>query len=428
MSIFDNQNSNNKLLKPCVNKGAYYCYFMPTPVDINNLKGPQGRQGPKGDDGAMGPKGDPGSQGPKGDPGIQGVKGDTGPQGVKGDKGDPGPQGLKGDPGPIGAQGLTGIQGAQGAIGPQGIQGPAGANGQDGTGVNILGSFPTISDLASAHPTGARGDSYMIGDDLYVWSVNTNAWESVGSIRGPQGIQGQQGVAGTTGAKGDPGPIGPQGPKGDKGDSGSIGPKGDPGAVGPKGDMGPQGVQGPKGDPGNTQVIQNQFMIPFSAPRGATVSTSSTGAPSNGALIGFGSDAAVVSYTTNLNINLSDNQFAFTLPFDCYIMSIYMTATNKTTITYPAGITVYPFIELFIAPEGTNTFSAMPTTITMPSFGYKDITSAGINRSGSRININLRLSAGTRVLIVGQMQVTGTSTIRSYSYLFSGGIAAQQIV
>ncbi|MDR0751007.1 MAG: hypothetical protein LBF12_00245 [Christensenellaceae bacterium] len=440
MSIFDNQNSNSnsKISRQCVNKGAYYCYFMSTPVDINNLKGPPGKQGPQGD------KGDPGIQGPKGDTGVvgpQGTKGDpgpvgpVGPQGPQGErgltgaqglKGDAGPQGPKGDPGPIGAQGLTGAQGAPGSTGLQGIQGPAGINGQDGTGVSILGSYPSVSDLTTAHPTGTRGDSYMVADDLYVWSTNTNAWENVGSIRGPQGIQGPQGVAGTTGAKGDPGPAGPQGPQGEKGDTGAQGNIGPQGPKGDIGSQGPQGAQGPKGDPGTIQTLETQFIIPFSGPKGVTLSTNANGAPINGSLLGFGSDSSVVTLNSAQTIMLSDNQYAFTLPFNCTINNIYMTVTNKNTLTYPAGITVYPFVELFIAPEGTNTFTAIPYTSTMANGGYKDITVAGVNRSASKTNLNIKLAAGTRLLIVGLIQITGATTTRAYSYYFSGGLSMQQ--
>ena len=73
----------------------------------------------------------------------------------------------------------SGPQGDPGPQGPQGEQGPAGA---DGTGVNILGSFPTENDLPG---TGDPGDAYLVQGDLYVWSENNNDWENVGNIRPP---------------------------------------------------------------------------------------------------------------------------------------------------------------------------------------------------------------------------------------------------
>ncbi len=103
-----------------------------------------------------------------------------------------------------------GNPGLDGAIGPQG---PA------GTSVSILGSYDNDTELLIAHPTGNTGDSYLVGDNLYVWTDNSN-WKNVGVIKGP---------------KGDKGDDGPQGPQGLKGDQGPQGPKGDQGPEGPPG-------------------------------------------------------------------------------------------------------------------------------------------------------------------------------------------------
>lgn len=62
-----------------------------------------------------------------------------------------------------------------------------GEDGKDGTSVTILGSYDTLAQLQAAHPTGSAGDSYMVGDDLYVWSVTASAWVDVGQIRGDDG-------------------------------------------------------------------------------------------------------------------------------------------------------------------------------------------------------------------------------------------------
>ena len=64
----------------------------------------------------------------------------------------------------------------------------SGANGKDGTSVSILGSYNTVNDLETAHPTGNQGDAYIVNGDLYVW--NTSAWENVGRIQGPAGQNG----------------------------------------------------------------------------------------------------------------------------------------------------------------------------------------------------------------------------------------------
>ena len=98
-------------------------------VQLNDIKGQDGVQGP------VGPQGEQGLQGPvgeKGEQGIAGPKGDKGdafkyedftPEQLEGLKGPQGEQGLQGEVGP---QGPAGVDGAQGL---QGDQGPAGADG-----------------------------------------------------------------------------------------------------------------------------------------------------------------------------------------------------------------------------------------------------------------------------------------------------------
>lgn len=149
--------------------------------------------------------------------GETGPTGPIGPQGVQGMQGVQGEQGEKGEIGPTGPEGPAGPPGEKGAPGPQG---PQGETGPSGTSVTILGSYDTIEDLERDHMEGTPGSSYLVGDDLYVWSPNENTWVNVGTIRGP---------------KGDTGPIGPQGEVGERGPQG------------PQGQEGPQGPQGPAG-------------------------------------------------------------------------------------------------------------------------------------------------------------------------------------
>lgn len=146
--------------------------------------------------------------------------------GEPGPQGPPGPQGAQGPVGPAGPQGEPGVPGRDGRDGKDGAagpQGPAGPAGKDGAGVRILGTLESPSQLP---PTGQPGDAYMIDDDLWVWSSNTNNWEDVGRIRGPVGPQGPVGPEGERGDTGDPGPVGPVGPQGPKGDKGERGPAG----------------------------------------------------------------------------------------------------------------------------------------------------------------------------------------------------------
>ncbi|WP_176723195.1 tail fiber protein, partial [Lysinibacillus sphaericus] len=110
----------------------------------------------------------------------------------------------------------------KGATGNTGLQGPP---GKDGTGVTIIGSLPSETDLP---PVGAPGDAYMIEGNLYVWQDNTKTWKNVGPIQGPEGksaydLAVKNGFQGTMeewieslkGEQGPPGPMGPPGPPAD---------------------------------------------------------------------------------------------------------------------------------------------------------------------------------------------------------------------
>jgi hypothetical protein len=100
---------------------------------------------------------------------------------------------IKGAPGDPGKDGYT----------PQknvdyfdGKDGQPGKDGRDGTGVTILGSYDSVAELNTAHPTGGVGDSYIVGGDLYVWSETENTWKNVGKIQGPPGKDGYTPVKG----------------------------------------------------------------------------------------------------------------------------------------------------------------------------------------------------------------------------------------
>ena len=149
----------------------------------------------------------------------------------KGDKGDQGVQGVKGDKGDKGEKGETGEKGDKGDTGSKGEK------GEQGTGVTILGSYNTEGELFAAHPTGAPGNAYLVGGDLYVWSETINDWENVGRIEGRQGERGEPGVSVThywngtvleiTSASG----TSSVNLKGEKGEKGDKGDKGDPGTT-----------------------------------------------------------------------------------------------------------------------------------------------------------------------------------------------------
>lgn len=91
------------------------------------------------------------------------------------------------------------------------VKGEQGEPGKDGTGVTILGSYDTESELNAAHQTGSEGDAYIVTGDLYVWDAENSKWKNVGQIQGPQGPQGLQGIQGPKGDQGIQGPAGSNG-------------------------------------------------------------------------------------------------------------------------------------------------------------------------------------------------------------------------
>ena len=140
-----------------------------------------------------------------------------GPKGEKGEKGERGEQGPKGDA--FTYSDFTDEQ-LENLKGPQGEPGPKGDNG---TGVTILGSYNSLEELSTMHPTGNFGDSYLVEGYLYVWDTANSIWKNVGKIQGPQGEQGPKGDAFTYSDFTDEqlenlkGPQGEPGPKGDNG-------------------------------------------------------------------------------------------------------------------------------------------------------------------------------------------------------------------
>lgn len=84
------------------------------------------------------------------------------------------------------------IQGKNGAPGEQGPVGPA---GKDGTSVTVKGSYNTLQELLNAVAAGTitptLGDSYIIGNDLFIYTNEGNGdgklstdWKNVGQFKG----------------------------------------------------------------------------------------------------------------------------------------------------------------------------------------------------------------------------------------------------
>lgn len=247
----------------------------------------KGDKGDKGDTGPEGPQGEVGPQGPEGPEGPQGEKGDAGEKGDTGDVGPAGPAGAQGARGEAGPKGPAGIginvidqladesqlppvvnmetgdtyvigqnfwtvvlhdnikewKNVGNFAGPEGLSAYEVAEGAgfigtvdewlnslkgaDGIGLQILGSFSDPAFLPEED--NKPGDCYIINDKMYVWTGDTDKWQTVGQI-GPEGKSAYQVwlANGNTGSQVDflNSLIGPKGEKGDKGDKGDAGADG----------------------------------------------------------------------------------------------------------------------------------------------------------------------------------------------------------
>jgi hypothetical protein len=119
-----------------------------------------------------------------------------------------------------------------------------------------------------------------------------------------------------------------------------------------------------------------------------------------------------------------DSQSVFSLPFNAVIESLYITIGSAITFTFPAAITVYPFVQIFAASPDSNTFMPIPSTKLVPANGYSGFVPSNTMRTASLSQIGAPLSAGARILIGGQMEIDGSSALaQQYYFYFTGGIA-----
>lgn len=100
------------------------------------------------------------------------------PDQFKGDKGDPGQDGIS----PTLSESKEGKVTTVTVTDGNGTHTFEVNDGADGASVTILGSYSTEAELITAHPTGNKGDYYLVEGDLYIWDVSTSAWKNVGNI------------------------------------------------------------------------------------------------------------------------------------------------------------------------------------------------------------------------------------------------------
>ncbi len=300
-------------------------------------------------------KGERGARGPRG---LQGVRGEAGAPGPQGPQGAPGPQGI---PGTAGAKGDTGAAGAIGPTGAAGAAGPAGTAGAPGA----------TGGVGPAGPTGPSG---------------------------PTGAAGAVGPAGPDGATGPAGAAGPAGPEGPEG---PTGPAGAAGSAGPAGTIGPAGVDG----------IGTIFS---SSSAGPTAMTSIVGGlvgtaamlPPNG--YGAVTSPTVLGGSLNL-VGSSDPGQPIARDGTITAVSGHLSLTVALSLV---GSTVTPFVQVWKADQGSNTYFPVAETYTSLS-PLTGVLSIGTTASGQTTGLAVPVLAGERLLVVTGVTATGLTLVNT---------------
>lgn len=75
--------------------------------------------------------------------------------------------------------------------------------GADGCSFVLQGRYDTLQQLLRAHPVGKTGEAWVVGSEennrVVFWSQERGAWETLGTLRGPEGPAGQAPVIGENG-------------------------------------------------------------------------------------------------------------------------------------------------------------------------------------------------------------------------------------
>ena len=113
--------------------------------------------------------------------------------------------------------------------------------------------------------------------------------------------------------------------------------------------------------------------------------------------------------------------FSFVVPYNTTVDTIYMTATNSG---FTPGTNVNPYIILATAPRNSNVFTLQQETKTPTEIQYSQNVAYPANTIlyGSRTNIDMTISVGTRVAIVCGFNTQGGILAQGYLFYYTGGI------
>lgn len=224
--------------------------------------------------------------------------------------------------------------------------------------------------------------------------------------RGPQGPQGPWGPQGFRG------PTGPTGPAGATGQNGAIGPTGANGATGATGIAGPTGADG---------IAGAGAIIPLASNTAVTITSLAGGLVGLPAFIGFGNSINGINTLTNTIDLLGLLNMSFQVPRNGTITSIhgfFSVAAGISLIGGAANI----LVSLYESTTPDDDFTLIPgsTFQLTPSLG--GVISIGDIAYGST-TVSIPVTAGTRLLYVVSMDLSGLTIATILTGYVSGGIA-----
>ena len=74
----------------------------------------------------------------------------------------------------------------------------------------VNGAFNSYEDLIKRHPSGTKGEAYLVDENIYIWDNERGTWVDAGRMGGAKGDKGEKGEKGDKGDKGDVGAAGPE--------------------------------------------------------------------------------------------------------------------------------------------------------------------------------------------------------------------------
>ncbi len=222
-----------------------------------------------------------------------------------------------------------------------------------------------------------------------------------------------------------PGPPGSDGHFGPSGPSGPPGPPGSTGPLGPSGPPGPPGPPGPSGPPGPAGLPSNGTIIPFASGSPSSMTTIASGLVGLPNLLGFGSNANTATVLgDNIDLTGANNllsNMAFSVPRDGTITSI--AAYFSTTIALALiGSNITITAQLYSSTTPNNIFSPIPETLTTLAPSLSGLVNVGNISHGLVTDLNIPVTAGTRLLMVFSITAEGLSLINTVIGYASAGI------